>query len=142
MTDSHAQRVQAYLDARAELTERGANLGDQIAEAKNGGRPWARLTVADVQGVLDELDAAQASLDVAWGREHELLAEIGQLKADLETQTYRAVTAEQRADGVEAELKRATRDASELEQIVADAAPAACGVDLDDGSVAYYATGE
>lgn len=59
MTDTAAQRVQAYLDARAELISNGANLGDQIAEAKNGGQPWARLTATDIQAVLDDLDAAR-----------------------------------------------------------------------------------
>lgn len=85
MTDTHAQRVQAYLDARAELVSKGANLTDQIAEAKNGGQPWARLTVTDLQAVLDELDAAQSSGDRQWGRETELLNENGQLKAGLAT---------------------------------------------------------
>lgn len=83
MTDTHAQRVQAYLDARAELAERGANLGDQIAEAKNGGQPWARLTVADVQGVLDELDAAQSSADREAGEAYALRDENSRLKAEL-----------------------------------------------------------
>lgn len=79
MSDTPAERVQAYLDVCEELNQHGAALPDQIAEAKSGGKPWARLTVHDVQAVLDELDSAQSSIDQAWGREHELLHENGQL---------------------------------------------------------------
>lgn len=52
----HAQaardRITAYLDGRQHI------LGDrdQIAEAKNGGSPWAYLTVTDLRTVLAALD--------------------------------------------------------------------------------------
>lgn len=65
-----AGRITAYLDARVDLTERGANLTTQIAEAKNGGQPWARLTTTDLRTVLAELADARrqlAALKTEWG---------------------------------------------------------------------------
>lgn len=58
-----AGRVQAYLDARDQLITAGATLADQIAEAKSGGSPWARLLMADLREVLAELADAKQQLD-------------------------------------------------------------------------------
>ena len=82
MTDTTAaQRVQAYLDARQQLNGRGARLSGQIAEAKNAGQPWARLTAPDLQAVLDELDAAESSSDRAATEWHDLTAECEEARA-------------------------------------------------------------
>lgn len=56
---SAVDRVRAYLDARRYI------LGDldQIAEAKNGGSPWAYLTVTDLESLLAENAAVAADRD-------------------------------------------------------------------------------
>jgi len=57
-TRAARDRIAAYLDARTHI------LGDrdQIAEAKNGGSPWARLTVTDLRTVLAALDTKPAAI--------------------------------------------------------------------------------
>lgn len=62
MNDSHDNgatgRVAAYLDARDAFP----HLDDQIAEAKNGGSPWARLTTTDLRAVLAENETMRQQL--------------------------------------------------------------------------------
>jgi len=55
-----ADRVRAYLDGRARFT----HLSDQIAEVKNGGSPWAYLTVTDLESLLAEREALTKALRV------------------------------------------------------------------------------
>ena len=81
MTDTTpAQRIAAYLDARRQLADHGAPLTGQIAEAKNAGQPWARLTAPDLRVVLDELDCAKSSSDRAATAWHDVVAERDQAR--------------------------------------------------------------
>jgi DNA repair exonuclease SbcCD ATPase subunit len=53
MTDT-TEQVRAYLTARAALRAHGADLGDQIAKAKNADSPWAPLTETALRALLAE----------------------------------------------------------------------------------------